>query len=238
MNIHIIPILNDNYAYLLEADNGEAAVVDPGEAQPVMRALEDRGLTLTYILTTHHHADHTGGNAELKNSYGAKIVGPEAEAARIGALDIPLQDNDRFLFGGEEAHILETPGHTAGPACFYFPDSGAVFTGDTLFAMGCGRLFEGTAEQMWKSLQRLMDLPDETKIYCGHEYTQANGEFCLSVEPDNPDLQARMTEVRKRRKAGQPTMPSTVALEKQTNVFVRAGSAERFAELRTLKDQG
>jgi hydroxyacylglutathione hydrolase len=235
IRVSIIPILKDNYAYLLEGNN-EVAVVDPGEAAPVIAALEQRGLKLDYILNTHHHGDHIAGNAELACKYGAKIAGPAAEKARIPNMDILLKEKDRLPFGGEEANVIETPGHTRGHICFYLPESKIVFTGDTLFLMGCGRLFEGTAEQMWHSLSKIAALPDETKIYCGHEYTEVFGHFGLREEPDNQDIQNRLKEVESLRAQNKPTIPGTIAEEKRTNVFLRAGSSENFAKVRKVKD--
>ncbi len=236
INITIIPALSDNYVYLLEADNGETAVVDPGEAGPVIEALDEKNLGLDYILSTHHHWDHIGGNADLIGKYSAKLAGPAREETRIPNMDIMLHENDRLPFGSEEIEIIETPGHTTGHICYYLPKTGAVFTGDTLFLMGTGRLFEGTAEQMWGSLQKIMALPDETRIYCAHEYTLGNGEFCLGLEPDNAALQQRMIEVRALRTEGKPTIPATLREEKETNVFLRAGSAKRYGEIRKMKD--
>lgn len=233
IEVTLIPILEDNYAYLLEG-GGQVAVVDPGEAGPVIDAIQKKKGKLDFILNTHHHGDHIAGNKELKLKYGAKIVGPGHET-RITA-DFPVREGDDFSFGGEKAEIFETPGHTRGHICFYFPESKIVFTGDTLFLMGCGRLFEGSADQMWDSLSKITALPDDIKIYCGHEYTQANGQFCLGIEPDNKDLQERMAEVDMLRKAGQPTIPAPLGLEKKTNVFLRAGNAVRFAEIRKLRD--
>ena len=236
INVTIIPVLKDNYTYLLRSDNGQTAIVDPGEAGPVIEELERQGLTLDYVLNTHHHWDHTDGNAELIKHTGAKLVGPASETQRIEAMDILLDESSRFEFGGETVTILETPGHTSGHICFYFPESKLVFTGDTLFLMSCGRLFEGTAEEMWSSLTKVMSLPEDTLIYCGHEYTVSNAEFCLHVEPDNQDLIHRYEYVKDLRADGKPTMPATVEIEKKTNVMVRAGSAERFKEIRDLKD--
>lgn len=236
MEIKLIPLLKDNYACLLQDDSGKVAVVDPSEAAPVKAVLEEYGLKLDYILNTHHHGDHTGGNQELKAAYGCKVVGPAADARRIAGLDFGLKDGDIFELGESAARIIETPGHTSGHICFYFESDKALFCGDTLFSMGCGRLFEGTAAQMWHSLCKIMALPDETMIYCGHEYTLANGAFCLKIEPENPELQKRMEEVRRLRAKGLPTIPVTLAQEKDTNVFLRAGSAERFAEIRAAKD--
>ncbi len=236
INVTIIPVLKDNYAYLLEADNGETAIVDPGEAGPAIDVLEQKSIKLDTILCTHHHADHIAGCASLKEKYGAKIIGPEKDAARIPGIDIGLTEDSDFSLGGESVTIFETPGHTTGGICYYFPESTLAFTGDTLFSMGCGRLFEGTPEQMWESLQKIMTLPDDIKVYCGHEYTQDGGNFSLHIEPDNEDTKIRMEDVIRLRKQGKPTIPSTIALEKKTNPFLRAGSAQRFGEIRKIKD--
>ncbi|GJL84423.1 MAG: hydroxyacylglutathione hydrolase [Micavibrio sp.] len=236
INVTIVPVLEDNYAYLLEADNGETAIVDPGESGPVIVALGDKDLNLDYILNTHHHSDHIAGNRDLKNAYNAKLAGPAKDSHRIADLDIELDESSVFEFGGEQAQIFETPGHTTGGICIYFPISKIIFTGDTIFSLGCGRLFEGTPEQMWASFQKIMALPDDTKLYCGHEYTQGGARFCLTVEPDNPDLKARAEEVNALREEEKPTLPSTIGIEKKTNVFLRAGSADRFAEIRKLRD--
>lgn len=235
-DISIIPVCEDNYTYMIQS-GGVIGVVDPGEARPVIAALEKRGISLDFILNTHHHGDHIAGNKALKEKYGAKLAGPASEKARIADMDIFLKEGDVFTLGAEDIQILETPGHTRGHICFYLPKAGAAFTGDTLFSLGCGRLFEGTAAQMWDSLQKIMALPDATQIYCGHEYTLANGKFCLGIEPDNTDLQRRIAEVKALRAAGRPSLPSTLALEKKTNAFLRAGSAEKFAEIRELKDK-
>jgi len=235
MEITIIPVLNDNYAYLLEAED-ITAILDPGEAGPVIHTLEEKNLRLDYILNTHHHYDHTDGNMEIKQKYGAQIVGPAKDAHRIAGMDIELSEGDEFSLGGENAQIFETPGHTLGGICFYFPESKAAFTGDTLFSMGCGRLFEGTPAQMWDSLQKIMALPDDTNIYCGHEYTRDGAAFCLTIEPDNEDLKQRMKEVNALRANGKPTIPVTLSIEKKTSAFLRAGSGERFAEIRELRN--
>lgn len=236
IDLTIIPILKDNYAYLLRADNGDVAIVDPGEAAPIIEEIERQDLKLTHILNTHHHWDHTDGNEELIEKYDAKLIGPLKESIRIPGLDIELSEGDDFEFGGEKIEIIDTPGHTMGHICFYFPDSGIVFTGDTLFLMSTGRLFEGTADHIWGSLEKLAALPDETKVYCGHEYTVSNAKFCLTIEPDNEDLQKRYEAMKELRRKKQPTMPGTIGEEKKTNAFMRAGSAEGYAKIRTLKD--
>jgi hydroxyacylglutathione hydrolase len=251
IDIHLVPCLKDNYAYILHGQRRDAvAVVDPSEAAPVLTALQSLGLSLTHILNTHHHFDHTGGNLELKALTGARIIGPRADADRIPGIDIPVSEGDLVAIGDTDAHVLEIPGHTRGHIAFWFGSANAVFTGDTMFAMGCGRLFEGTPAQMWSSLSKLSSLPAETRVYCGHEYTQSNGRFALTLEPDNIDLRTRMEEVDERRRQGLPTIPSTIGLELKTNPFLRpdaatlrrtlqledAGTVEVFAQIRRRKD--
>lgn len=222
ITVELIPILSDNYAYLLSADNEQHAIVDPGEAAPIIDYLSNKGISLQEIWNTHHHWDHINGNEEISRHYGG----------------LPIFNTDKppCEFGDEPVEIITTPGHTLDHICFYFAESNTLLSGDTLFSMGCGRLFEGSAEQMFTSLQKLKALPNETRIYCGHEYTQSNGEFCLSIEPHNAALQKRMKEVRDLRSKGQPTLPSTIAQERDTNVFLRAQSVEEFAKIRALKD--
>jgi len=247
--VELVPCLKDNYAYLIrDADSGLCAAVDPSEPEPVRRALAARGWQLTHIFNTHHHFDHTGGNIALKQEFGATVVGPAKDRDRIPGIDIGVSEDASWPWGEHHVQILEIPAHTRGHIAFVFGD--IAFTGDTLFAMGCGRLFEGTPAMMWESLAKLMRLKDETRIYCGHEYTLSNGRFALSVEPGNADLRTRMAEVERTRAAGAPTIPSTMALEKRTNPFLRPGSAEIrktlgleaaadvdvFAELRRRKD--
>lgn len=236
LHIDLIPVLQDNYAYLLY-DESICAVVDPGDAAPVLEALSARGLQLDYILNTHHHYDHTDGNAALIDATGAKLIGPHREKARIAAMDIMLEDGDAFSLGAHRFTALATPGHTHGHLCYYFAQAKALFSGDTLFSLGCGRLFEGTAEEMFDSLQKLKALPDETRVYCGHEYTLANAEFSRAHNPDNPALDARLSEVAALRAQGKPSLPVLLKTEKETNVFLRAPSADAFAHLRSLKDQ-
>jgi len=225
LEIELVPCLKDNYAYLVhDADANLTAVVDPSEPEPVKQALARHGWKATHILNTHHHFDHTGGNLPLKELFGAKIVGPEKDRERIPGIDEGVTEAAPWSFGGRSVPVLEIPAHTRAHIAFVFDD--AVFTGDTLFAMGCGRLFEGTPAMMWASLSKLMKLPDPTRVYCGHEYTQSNGRFALTLEPGNAALVARMREVDAARAKGAPTIPSTIGLEKQTNPFLRTGSAE------------
>ena len=221
--IAIIPCLRDNYAYLVKTQTA-CAVVDPSEAEPVTAALTAHGWQLTHILNTHHHPDHTGGNLDLKQRFGAEVVGPGKDAGRIPGIDVGVDEQSGWRFDGLPVQILEVPGHTSGAITFVIADN--AFTGDTLFAMGCGRLFEGDPPTMWASLSKLMTLPDATRIYCGHEYTEANGRFALTLEPDNAALQARMLEVKAARAQSRPTVPSTMALEKQTNPFLRPNAAQ------------
>ena len=227
LNIHLVPCLNDNYAYLVhETATNAVAVVDPSEAAPVFAALQKHGLKLTHILNTHHHFDHTGGNLELKEKTGAKIIGPKADAERIPGLDVGLGEGDTLEFGKTKARVFDIPAHTRGHIAFWFETDKAVFTGDTMFAMGCGRLFEGTPQQMWTSLSKLAALPKDTRVYCGHEYTQSNGRFALTLEPNNQALKTRMAEVDRLRAQGLPTIPSTIGVELETNPFLRPASAE------------
>ncbi len=251
MEIHPIPAFADNYIWLIrEPREGAVGVVDPGDATPVIDALTRAGWTLTHIFNTHHHADHIGGNRELKRLYNADVIGARADAARIPDMETCLGGGDAVRFGAETARVVDTPGHTVGHIAFYFPESKALFCGDTLFSLGCGRLFEGTAAQMWSSLSNLRALPDETLVCCGHEYTLSNARFALTVDPENADLQERAREVERRRAAGLPTLPSSIGLERRTNPFLRAddpalqanlgmegATAEQvFAELRRRKD--
>ncbi len=227
LQIEQIPVLSDNYVYLIHAPAaGLTAVVDPAVTEPVVAALARHGWRLTHILNTHHHHDHVGGNEALKAATGCVIVGPRADRARIPGIDIALGDGDIFEFGDSRAQVFDVPGHTRGHIAYHFAAEHALFCGDTLFALGCGRMFEGTAPEMWASLAKLRGLPGDTRVYCAHEYTQSNGRFALSVEPGNAALVARMREVDARRAANQPTVPSTLAEEMATNPFLRPDSAE------------
>jgi hydroxyacylglutathione hydrolase len=237
MEIVRVPALSDNYIWLVRDEaSGDTAVVDPAEAAPVLAEAGRRGWTIGQIWNTHWHPDHTGGNAEIKAKTGAFVTGPAAEAARIPTLDRQVREGDRVRLGAVEAEVIEVPAHTAGHIAYHVAGEQLAFVGDTLFAMGCGRLFEGTAEQMHANLQRLAALPGETRIYCAHEYTLANGRFAVTVEPDNQALARRMEEVERLRAAGEATVPTTIALERETNPFMRAGSAEILAERRRAKD--
>jgi len=242
VEIEIVPCLSDNYAYLVKTGD-VCAVVDPSEAEPVKAALARRGWTLTHILNTHHHLDHTGGNLALKQETGAVVVGPGKDAARIPGLDSGVEEGSDWSLGGHKVQVLEVPAHTRSAITFVI--DGNAFTGDTLFVMGCGRLFEGDAATMHKSLSKLAALPDDTKIWCGHEYAASNGRFALTLEPGNAALQAKMKQL------PCPSVPSTLAEEKATNPFLRTDSAEIrktlgmekadavsvFAEIRSRKDR-
>jgi hydroxyacylglutathione hydrolase len=231
-----VPILSDNYAWLVhDPVSGETVAVDPGEAEPVIAAAAARGWRIGQVWTTHWHPDHVGGNASLREA-GAVVTGPAAEAARIPTLDRKVAEGDEVAIGGHRATVIETPGHTAGHIVFNLADAGLVFTGDTLFAMGCGRLFEGSPAQMFANMRRLAELPGETQVFCGHEYTQGNGRYALTVEPHNADLTGRMAEVDALRARGEATVPTTIALERATNPFMRAGTADELAALRAGKD--
>jgi len=246
-----IPVLTDNYIYLInDPVSGETAVIDPALAQPVLDVLEKKGWRLTYILNTHHHWDHVGGNLELKQKTGCKIIAAQADRGRIPGIDRGVGEDDVISLGQHQARVISTPGHTRGHIVYHFAEDGALFCGDTLFVMGCGRLFEGTPEQMWNSLQKLKALPPSTRIYCTHEYTQTNGRFALSVEPDNRQLQEKMIEVKQLRAENKSTVPSTIEQEIATNPFFRADSisiqktlglesqspVRVFTELRKRKD--
>lgn len=232
-----IPVLSDNYVWLVhEPDSGETTVVDPAVADPVLAEAEARGWRITQIWNTHWHPDHTGGNAAIKAATSCTITGPEAERERIPTLDMLVKEGDTVRLGTAEARVIDVPAHTAGHVAYHCATEQVAFVGDTLFAMGCGRLFEGTAAQMFSNMRKLEALGDDTAIYCAHEYTLSNGSFALSVEPDNEALKNRMAEVAAIRARGEATVPTTIALERATNPFMRAGSVEELAERRAAKD--
>lgn len=232
-----VPVLSDNYVWLVhEVVTGDTIAVDPAVAGPVLEAAAERGWSITQIWNTHWHPDHIGGNAEIKAATGCQITGPASEAAKIDTLDVMAKENDIAIIGGLRAEVWEVPAHTAGHIAYYLPSAGIIFVGDTLFAMGCGRLFEGTAAQMYANMQRFAALEDETRVYCAHEYTLSNGKFALAMEPGNAALVARMAAVEEMRGRGEPTVPTTIGLERATNPFMRAASVEELARLRTAKD--
>ena len=250
LEVRVIPCLSDNYTYLLrDRKFGTAAVVDPGEARPVAAALEDAGWRLDCILLTHHHDDHIAGVEALRGA-GVVVVGGAPDRHRLPRLDTALAPGDRWQLGSRPVDVLDVSGHTVGHIAFSFPEDGVLFSGDSLFVMGCGRIFEGTAPQMWESLSRIAALPPDTKVYCGHEYTASNAAFCESVSTDHPPTRERAAEIRALRAKGQPTVPTTVGRELETNVFLRAGDssvaaavglpdappADVFAALRSRKD--
>ena len=231
-----VPVLTDNYVWLIHnSESGETAAVDPSVAEPVLAAVAAKGWQLSQVLNTHWHPDHTGGNAAIQSATGSPIIAP-AEAERVSKVDGVMAEGDRVRVCGAEALVWEIPAHTAGHIAYYFEDEGMIFVGDTMFAMGCGRLFEGTAEQMYANLQRIAALPGDVRIYCGHEYTLANARFAADVEPNNAAIAARLKNVEALRASGDVTLPTTVAEERETNPFVRATNWEEFARLRSAKD--
>jgi hydroxyacylglutathione hydrolase len=237
IEIACIPVLADNYIWLAhDAASGEAVVIDPAVGEPVLAEAAQRGWRIGQIWNTHWHADHIGGNAAIKAATGCIVTGPAAEADRIPTLDRRVGEGDVVRLGAHEAQVMAVPAHTAGHIAYHLPDAAVAFVGDTLFAMGCGRLFEGTAAQMWDNLQRLATLPGATRIYCAHEYTEANGRFARQAEPGNVAIAERLARVAAVRATGEPTVPTTIALERATNPFMRAGSIEELARLRAAKD--
>jgi hydroxyacylglutathione hydrolase len=235
MEVVPVPAFNDNYLWLVHDDaSGETAVVDPGDATPVLAETERRGWAITQIWNTHWHPDHTGGNLAIKEATSALISGPAGE--NIPGRDIALKEGDEIRLGSHFGRVIEVPGHTLGHIALVFGEDGVAFVGDTLFAMGCGRLFEGTPQQMYRSLHRLADLPPETRLYCAHEYTVSNARFAAHAEPENSAIANRLDEVIRLRDEGKITVPTTVAQERETNPFVRATDADEFARLRSEKD--
>ncbi|MFP5077337.1 hydroxyacylglutathione hydrolase [Rhizobium sp. YIM 134829] len=249
--IELFPCRSDNFGVLIhDALSGATASIDAPEEAPILAALERRGWTLTHIFTTHHHTDHVDANLPLKARFDAQIIGPAQEAARIPGIDLTIGDGGDFTFAGRPVHVIGTPGHTAGHINYHLPEDHLLFSGDTLFALGCGRLFEGTPVDMWTSLSKLMALPDETLVYFGHEYTLSNARFAVTIDPANAELQARIRQIEEVRDRGEYTAPTTIGLEKRTNPFLRvqdekiraglgmeaASDAEVFAEIRSRKD--
>jgi hydroxyacylglutathione hydrolase len=232
-----IPVLSDNYVWLVhDAASGETMVIDPAVAAPVLAEADARGWRITQIWNTHWHPDHVGGNADIKAATGCVITGPAAEAERIPTLDRLVTGGDTVMLGGVRADVWDVPAHTAGHIAYHFAGEDVIFVGDTLFAMGCGRLFEGTAEQMFANMQRLSALPDGTAVYCAHEYTLSNARFAVTVDPGNAALAARLARVEADRAAGTPTVPTRIDLERATNPFMRAENATELAQIRTAKD--
>ena len=237
MKIQIIPCLRDNYSYLIiDEENNIACVVDPSEADPIIKYLENTQIKLKFILNTHHHYDHVGGNQKLKEKYGASVVGYEGDKERIPGIDILVNDQETWIHKNFEAKIIHIPGHTLGHICFYFYKDESVFTGDTLFSLGCGRIFEGTNAQMFDSLMKLKKLPKSTKVFCGHEYTLQNSKFCMIYDGNNENLKAKLNNIKVKLKAGLSTIPSTIKDELECNIFLRSSNVETFSKLRDLKD--
>ena len=237
MRIEIIKCLEDNFSYLfIDEENNSACVIDPSEANPIIDRVEKLKLNLKFILNTHHHFDHIGGNKDLKKKYNSKIIGFEKDKNRIPGIDIALNDKEIWKSDKFETKIYHIPGHTSGHICYHFFNQNILFTGDTLFSLGCGRIFEGTYEQMFSSLQLIKSFPEETKIYFGHEYTLKNSEFCIKHDENNSKLRKKINIVKKKLEKGLPTVPSTIKEELDCNIFLRSKDIESFSKLRDLKD--
>ena len=237
MKTEIIKCLQDNYSYIIiDESNNNACVVDPGESIPIIDFLESNRLKLKYILNTHHHYDHINGNLELKNKYGSKIVAFEEDRNRIPKIDIFVRDNEIWKADNFEAKIYHTPGHTSGHIAFHFFNEKKIFTGDTLFSLGCGRIFEGTFKEMFNSLSKFKKLPKETEIYCGHEYTLQNSDFCVKHDPENLKLKNKIKKIKKKLNDNLPTVPTVLSEELECNIFLKAENLQTFTKLRELKD--
>jgi len=237
MKIEIIKCLQDNYSYLIVDEISQlACVVDPSEAKPIINFLKDKKINLKYILNTHHHYDHVGGNLELKQKYNCEVIGFKGDKDRIPEIDILVEDKQIWKKDNFEAKIYHIPGHTTGHIAFHFFKEKKIFTGDTLFSLGCGRIFEGTYEQMFRSLKRIKKLPKDTKIYCGHEYTLQNSNFCIAEDPNNLRLKEKIIEINQKIKKNLPTIPSILNDELECNIFLKANDLESFSKLRDLKD--
>lgn len=237
IEIHLFPCLSDNYGILVhDPDSGRTASIDTPDGEEIARQCAAKGWALTEIWNTHWHPDHTGGNMGLKDRFGVQIYGPGRIEGRIPGIDTKLGEGDSFDFGAHPVRVMETPGHTTEHIIFYLKAANACFVGDTLFTLGCGRLFEGTPEQMWDSFGKILSLPEDTQLYCAHEYTLSNAKFALSVDGDLSDLQDAVATYEAMRARGEPTVPTTVAAERKTNPFWLAGNAEELGRRRKLKD--
>ena len=237
MEVKIIPCLEDNYAYLLiDNTNNTACIIDPSEASPIINYLEKNKIKLSFILNTHHHYDHVGGNKKLKEIYGAKVIGYIDDKKKIPEIDIIVKNNQIWKEKNFEAKIIHIPGHTKGHICFYFFNEKKIFSGDTLFSLGCGKIFEGTYTQMFESLNFFKTLPQDTNIYCGHEYTLKNSEFCLKHDPNNLNLKKKIQKIKEKLNKNLPTLPTTIKDEIECNIFLRTENLENFSKLRDLKD--
>ena len=237
MNIEIIKCLQDNYSYLIiDPRNNNACAIDPSEAKPIIDFVESNRIKLKYILNTHHHYDHVGGNLELKEKYNSKVVGFKGDKERIPAVDILVENNQIWKEENFEAKIYHIPGHTTGHVAYHFFKEKKIFTGDTLFSLGCGKIFEGTQEQMFNSLNKIKELPKSTEIYCGHEYTLRNSEFCIAYDSNNLKLKNKILEIKKKLKNGLPTIPTNLGDEMECNIFLKAQDIKSFSKLRDLKD--
>ena len=237
MKVHIIPCLKDNYSYIIHDEaNDYACVVDPSEANPIINFIKKKNIKLKYILNTHHHYDHVGGNELIKKEFDAKVIGFNNDKERIPFIDITLEDQEIWSSDNFTAKVFHIPGHTSGHICFHFYKDNFLFTGDTLFSLGCGRIFEGTYEQMFNSLKIIKSFPEETLIYCGHEYTSKNAEFCLQNDPNNSELIEKISKINTLVKKGEPTIPSSLKEEIACNIFLKAKDVKMFSKLRDLKD--
>ena len=237
MRIEIIKCLQDNYSYLIiDKNNLKACVVDPSEASPIINFVEKKKLKLVYILNTHHHYDHVGGNLELKRKYNSKVIGFKEDKKRIPGIDILVEDNQIWNEDNFEARVYHVPGHTSGHIAFHFFKEKKLFIGDTLFSLGCGRIFEGTNEEMFNSLNKIKKIPDDTEIYCGHEYTLQNSKFCLAHDSTNLNLKNKILEIERKLKDGLPTIPTFLKDELKCNIFLKAKDVKSFSKLRDLKD--
>ena len=236
MLVETIKCLEDNFSYILIDQNKNACVIDPSESAPIINFVEKNNIKIKYILNTHHHYDHIGGNKEIKKKYNAKIAAYKNDLHRIPDVDISLKNNQIWTAENFKSKIIHIPGHTNGHICFFFEKEKIAFTGDTLFSLGCGRIFEGTYEEMYSSLKKLKELPKETKIYCGHEYTLKNSEFCLKYDKNNKRLQKKINEIKNKVNNNIPTVPSTIDDEIACNIFLRAKTLGEFSKLRDLKD--